>query len=539
MVGSKSIPPGQIPPFRFNQPVTALRDSGLDIPFPIRHSPAKRLSITCAYPPASTSQTSPRKLSNASSLSHSSTNTSISSGASKRPIDVIDLTSSLDSEDDDDDVPVTPKRLRTFASEPQPQPKPAPAFEAAPKPAPEIALPRRAPEAVLPRRESPAPLHSPLSASSPTSARFRAVEVPVKRPYAIIPRTPAAVAQRQLFEKNLSKLKGPKVTVVNEIDESSPSTDFRFVQESILQADVEYIAEEFMIGCRCYKENGRNIGCEYLYCDCLDSSELNDDGKRVFPYAAGKKDFRCLRNFYLESRNHIYECNKKCNCEANCKNRNVQHGRRVELEIFKTKNRGWGLRCPVALRKGDFVDTYRGEIITVAESNKRGLKRSPDEENYFFGLDKFCELEMIPKDEFIEKFPEDVEGYRRKIKAGEADTDMKDGEEMWENPDYVPYEYVVDGMYVGSPTRFMNHSCDPNCRLFTVSYNHADTNLYDLAFFTLEEIPAGTELTFDYKDEDDRTVITDEQARQVQKNKGYMPQKCLCGTAECRRYFFN
>ncbi len=63
--------------------------------------------------------------------------------------------------------------------------------------------------------------------------------------------------------------------------------------------------------------------------------------------------------------------------------------------------------------------------------------------------------------------------------------------------------------------------------------------LYDIAFFTLEALPAGTELTFDYKDEDDRTVITDEQARQVRKSKGYMPQKCLCGTAECRRYFFN
>ncbi|KAL8989221.1 MAG: hypothetical protein Q9169_008405, partial [Polycauliona sp. 2 TL-2023] len=488
-------------PLRLTQPEAAHGSipSTLDT---IRSSPAKSLSIACAYLPSSNTQS--QHLCGTSDTS--SGNSNRPSSASKRPLEVVDLISS----DDDSDVPITPKRHRS------------------------IALPRNdaLEPALISRRASP---YAPL----PPSAQFHAVEVPIKRPFAVIPKTPAAVARRQLFEKNLRQLTGPKITVVNEIDETSPSTDFRFVQKSVNESDVEHAPEEFMAGCNCYKDNGRQMGCEYLYCECLEDSTLNDDGKRVFPYGAGKKDFRCLRNFYLESRNHIYECNTKCNCEANCKNRNVQHGRRVELEIFKTQNRGWGLRCPKTLRKGDFVDTYRGEIISVIEAERRASERSIDEENYFFNFDKFCEPEWIPKSDFIQKFPEEVEDYYKKLAIDEADTDIRDDEEFWQNPEYVEYEYVCDGMYVGSPTRFMNHSCDPNCRLFTVSYNHADTNLYDLAFFTLEEIPAGTELTFDYKDEDDRTIITDEQARQVQKNKGYMPQKCLCGTAECRRYFFN
>ena len=98
-----------------------------------------------------------------------------------------------------------------------------------------------------------------------------------------------------------------------------------------------------MSGCTCRKENGRHIGCEYLYCECLDDSALNDDGKRVFPYSASKADYGCLRDFYLKARHHIYECNQLCNCESNCKNRVVQHGRTVPLQIFKTKNRGWGM----------------------------------------------------------------------------------------------------------------------------------------------------------------------------------------------------
>ena len=177
--------------------------------------------------------------------------------------------------------------------------------------------------------------------------------------------------------------------------------------------------------------------------------------------------------------------------------------------------------------------------MTVEEAVRRGNKRSADEGNYFMNFDKFSEPEAVTKSEFLAEFPDKVDWHSKKVRNGDWEIYRKDGEEMWLNPEYIPYLYVCDGMYVGGPTRFMNHSCDPNCRLFTVSYNHSDDHLYDLAFFALEAIPAGTELTFDYKDEDDRSIITHEQALEVQKRDGYMPQKCLCGTAECRQYFFN
>lgn len=100
---------------------------------------------------------------------------------------------------------------------------------------------------------------------------------------------------------------------------------------------------------------------------------------------------------------------------------------------------------------------------------------------------------------------------------------------------------------MGGPSRFINHSCDPNCRIMTVSYNHADINIYDLAFFTNQAITAGTELTFDYgvdltdnlDDEDEEPrIITDEEADERERIKGYRPAKCLCGAEDCRRYFF-
>ena len=271
-----------------------------------------------------------------------------------------------------------------------------------------------------------------------------------------------------------------------------------------------------MSGCDCRKDNGRNIGCEYLSCECLDDSALNSEGKRVFPYSASKFDFGCLRAFYLENRHHIYECNSLCNCESNCKNRVVQHGRTVSLQIFKTINRGWGkpeskafallynsmlinatgLRCMQDIKKGQFIDTYRGEVITNEEANRRSETRTIDQEIYLMDLDKFTEEE------------------------GAA-------------------QYVCDGMHIGGPTRFINHSCNPNCAIYTVSYNHADSSIYELAFFTTEAVPKGAELTFDYVGEEDDTPITEGRADELEKEKGYRPAKCLCGSVGCRGYFFN
>lgn len=145
--------------------------------------------------------------------------------------------------------------------------------------------------------------------------------------------------RRDLFTRNLSVLQN--VSVVNAIDDTSPPLDFQFVIENIFRDGVEQASDDFMSGCGCRKDNGRNMGCEYLYCTCLDDL-VNSEGKKQFPYSQAKVNTACLRDAFIKGRNHIYECNKKCNCGNNCKNRVVQHGRTVGLQIFKTINRGWG-----------------------------------------------------------------------------------------------------------------------------------------------------------------------------------------------------
>lgn len=160
------------------------------------------------------------------------------------------------------------------------------------------------------------------------------IEVPVAQS------TPAEL--RSHFLRNLALLTGPPVSLINDIDDSSPPVSFNFVNSSIIGEGVQTVEEGFMIGCNCRDENGRNCGCEYRTCSCLQHSAKDESGNHHFPYSASKLMRGCLRSFYLNSRHHIYECNKNCNCRDNCKNKVVQHGRQVPLEIFKTENRGWG-----------------------------------------------------------------------------------------------------------------------------------------------------------------------------------------------------
>ena len=161
-----------------------------------------------------------------------------------------------------------------------------------------------------------------------------------------------------------------------------------------------------------------------------------------------------------------------------------------------------GLRCPVSLKKGEFIDTYRGEVITDAEATRRESATGKGKDSYLYTLDKF---QGEPGDEdYI------------------ADKDL----------------YVVDGEFMGGPTRFMNHSCEPNCRQFTVSTVRGDYYVYELPFFALRDIPAGTELTFNYTDNEDDEPVREKDVLKMARAKGKEATRCLCGAEDCKKFLW-
>lgn len=88
----------------------------------------------------------------------------------------------------------------------------------------------------------------------------------------------------------------------------------------------------------------------------------------------------------------------------------------------------------------------------------------------------------------------------------------------------------VDGEFMSGPTRFINHSCDPNLRIFARVGDHADKHIHDLALFAIKEIHRGEELTFDYVDGE----ICDDS---LSAHPAEMT-RCLCGSPKCRKYLW-
>jgi [histone H3]-lysine9 N-trimethyltransferase SUV39H len=320
----------------------------------------------------------------------------------------------------------------------------------------------------------------------------------------------------QEYADNPKDFRGnPKLTAVNHVDGSSPPLSYEWNPSYKLQEGVQAQDKAALTSCvkKCRPHMGQKKGCEYSRdCECQEYARIEEkrltpaqwerynagdttDMPKWFPYGTYN---HLLVKQYLNYRYPIYECNEGCKCGNVCKTRVVQFGRQVPLEIFKTSDgRGWGLRCTEALKSGQFIDYYFGEVITNEEADKRE-QSGKGKESYLFSLDKFADV-----------------------------LDDEQRENM----------YVVDGQFKGGPTRFINHSCDPNCRQYVVSFNKNDPFLYNLTIFAVKAIPAGMELTFDYLDADSTEEMPASQKQKTQEVKeDSIP--CLCGARNCRKWLW-
>lgn len=66
---------------------------------------------------------------------------------------------------------------------------------------------------------------------------------------------------------------------------------------------------------------------------------------------------------------------KKCKHKY-CSNTRIQRMDYAPIDIFHTTNKGWGLRTLMALREGDFVGEYCGEVITKEECARRVAEKA-------------------------------------------------------------------------------------------------------------------------------------------------------------------
>ncbi|CAM6097830.1 unnamed protein product [Calypogeia fissa] len=204
----------------------------------------------------------------------------------------------------------------------------------------------------------------------------------------------------------------------------------------------------------------------------------------------------------LRAKRLVYECGPQCRCMSagKCTNRVSQKGLRYELEVFKTKGKGWGVRSSYFIPQGSFVCEYIGEIIHESDAEKR-----VSDDEYMFDL----------------RVPENM-----KRRFGHISGIGKNGSSSDDDDDDPNCEkYTVDANRCGNLARFINHSCDPNLFVQCVLYDHHDHRFPHIMLFASEHISPFKELTYDYGYELDSILGKDGKIRK---------KECFCGSKNCK-----
>lgn len=144
------------------------------------------------------------------------------------------------------------------------------------------------------------------------------------------------------------------------------------------------------------------------------------------------------------NRSSFIECSSCCSCGDNCTNRVIQDQIEAPVERFKTTNKGWGIKATEPIESGKFIFEYLGQVIN-----------------------KTTYLERLAN-----KYKNDVHNYCLEINR----------------------DHIIDSHRMGNKSRFVNHSCRPNCTMQKWLVNGTPR----MALFAHQNIKKNDEITFDY-----------------------------------------
>eukprot|EP00118_Oscarella_pearsei_P002960 m.12403 g.12403 ORF g.12403 m.12403 type:complete len:727 (+) comp24027_c0_seq1:162-2342(+) len=240
------------------------------------------------------------------------------------------------------------------------------------------------------------------------------------------------------LSKDISKGQEPfAIPCVNDVDGTPPPSDFTYIMTCVesqgLQIDRSM---ETLKGCDCGESciDARN-------CKCAQNSE-----RRRFWF---DKDGKINLEIKKYKNPLVYECNPKCSCTSQCKNRVVQKGSKCKLELFRTMMKGWGVRARQNIPKGSLICEYAGRLITDEAANRI------EDDTYLFDLDVDGQVEGC---------------------------------------------MCIDACKYGNVSRFINHSCEPNVFPIQVFSEHHDKKFPKMVFFSMKDVAVNEEICFDYGD---------------------------------------
>ena len=143
-----------------------------------------------------------------------------------------------------------------------------------------------------------------------------------------------------------------QISCVNNVDDELPdimSEHFTYSSMSVPLEGVPLNRDPSLLhGCNCEGNCRENMHCSCWHktYEATRFSMQCDDSESNFNIGYRR------RRLNERAWSAIFECNANCKCDARCSNRVVQNGIQVRLQLFKTSNKGWGLRCVDDIPKG-------------------------------------------------------------------------------------------------------------------------------------------------------------------------------------------
>lgn len=245
-------------------------------------------------------------------------------------------------------------------------------------------------------------------------------------------------------------------------------------------------------GCNC---KGKCTNAEKCSCARLNGNDfpyVHHDGGRL-----------------VEPRDVVFECGPRCGCGPSCLNRTSQRGLKYQLEVYRTKDKGWAVRSRDLIPSGAPVCEYIGILRKSDElDNVSG-------NDYIFDIDCWQTMNGIG-------------GRERRLR----DVSIPSSNHAKERNDHISEtgpEFCIDAGLYGNVARFINHSCEPNLFVQCVLSSHHDVRLARVVLFAADNILPMQELTYDYGYELDSVTGPDGKIKEL---------PCYCGTADCRKRLY-
>ncbi|PKA66466.1 putative histone-lysine N-methyltransferase, H3 lysine-9 specific SUVH9 [Apostasia shenzhenica] len=257
------------------------------------------------------------------------------------------------------------------------------------------------------------------------------------------------------YDISMGKEKLP-VSLYNELDDDQDPLHFEYLATPIYPPIIQdKFHGDSTGGCECVTNCTSDC-----YCASMNGGEFAYDGNGVL----------------LRGKPLIYECGTACRCPLSCLNRVSQKGTRHRLEVFRSKDTGWGVRSLDLIRAGTFICEFSGIVLTKQQTDI---------------LQQAGESLVYPN-----RFP------GRWVEWG----DISDVFQDYLPPRY-PYlpelTFSIDVSRARNAACYLSHSACPNVFVQFVLYDHYSLSYPHVMIFAMENIPPLRELSIDYGAIDD------------------------------------